>query len=141
MRNYNDPRINLVLNTEKTNGAECRNIGIERAKYDIIALLDADDGWDVNKLHEQLKYLSAKSLISCGSVFFEDHRKIKYRHVEGTHEIVDIKNRIFKSLYPELFLQTSTLMFRKSEVGARPFDQNFTASRLSIYPSLRKFRA
>lgn len=124
VQNYNDPRINLILNTRKTNGAECRNIGIELAKFDIIALLDADDVWDANKLQEQIKCLSENSLISCESVVYSDRREIEYRYLDGTYEHVDIQKRLFNSVYPKLFLQTSTLMFRKSEVGARPFDSN-----------------
>lgn len=52
----NDNRIRLI---RKDNGGVCsaRNRGIKEAKYDYIALLDADDGWDKDYLTEQIKLI------------------------------------------------------------------------------------
>jgi glycosyltransferase involved in cell wall biosynthesis len=52
---FKDPRIQLF--TQKNQGASvARNLGIEKAKYDYIAFLDADDLWMENHL-ETLKNL------------------------------------------------------------------------------------
>lgn len=52
----NDNRIRLI---RKDNGGVCsaRNRGIKEAKYDYIALLDADDGWDKDYLAEQVNLI------------------------------------------------------------------------------------
>ena len=52
-----DERIRLI---RKENGGVCsaRNRGIKEAKYDYIALLDADDTWDENYLNEQVKMIN-----------------------------------------------------------------------------------
>lgn len=51
-----DERIRLI---RKENGGVCsaRNRGIKEAKYDYIALLDADDGWDIDYLAEQKRLI------------------------------------------------------------------------------------
>lgn len=52
-----DDRIRLI---RKENGGVCsaRNRGIKEAKYDYIALLDADDGWNKEYLAEQRRLVS-----------------------------------------------------------------------------------
>ena len=56
VRSFEDSRIRLI---SKKNGGVCsaRNHGIRAAKYDYIALLDADDIWDKDYLLEQKKMI------------------------------------------------------------------------------------
>lgn len=56
VREIEDDRIRLIC---KENGGVCsaRNRGIKEAKYDYIALLDADDGWDKDYLAEQVRLI------------------------------------------------------------------------------------
>lgn len=56
VREIEDDRIKLI---RKENGGVCsaRNKGIQEAKYDYIALLDADDGWDKDYLAEQVRLI------------------------------------------------------------------------------------
>ncbi len=57
VENYPDIRINLI---NKENGGVCsaRNRGIQEAKGEYIALMDADDLWDVKYLEEQVKMMN-----------------------------------------------------------------------------------
>lgn len=57
VENYPDTRINLI---NKENGGVCsaRNRGIQEAKGEYIALLDADDLWNVKYLEEQVKMMN-----------------------------------------------------------------------------------
>jgi Predicted glycosyltransferases len=52
-----EPRLTLI---KKQNGGVCsaRNIGIQAAKGEYIALLDADDIWDKSYLEEQMRMIS-----------------------------------------------------------------------------------
>lgn len=56
VNSVDDKRIRLI---RKENGGVCsaRNSGIKKAKYDYIALLDADDGWDKDYLAEQVRLI------------------------------------------------------------------------------------
>lgn len=56
VREIEDNRIKLIC---KKNGgvSSARNRGIQEAKYDYIALLDADDGWDKDYLAEQVRLI------------------------------------------------------------------------------------
>ena len=56
VENYPDTRINLI---NKENGGVCsaRNRGIQEAKGEYIALLDADDLWDIKYLEEQVRMI------------------------------------------------------------------------------------
>lgn len=56
----NDPRITLIQSDTNFGGpARPRNIGIENAKGEFIAFLDADDVWKPHKLQTQLDFLVA----------------------------------------------------------------------------------
>lgn len=57
VKTISDKRIRLI---QKENGGVCsaRNYGIRAAKYDYIALLDADDLWDTLYLEEQVKLIN-----------------------------------------------------------------------------------
>lgn len=54
---FTDKRIRLI---QKENGGVCsaRNVGIAQARYEFIALLDADDYWDTDYLFEQQKLIT-----------------------------------------------------------------------------------
>lgn len=54
---FADERIRLI---QKDNGGVCsaRNVGIAQARYEFIALLDADDYWDADYLLEQQKLIT-----------------------------------------------------------------------------------
>ena len=56
VQSFQDSRIRII---DKQNGGVCsaRNKGIEAAKYEYIAFLDADDMWDTNYLQEQVKMI------------------------------------------------------------------------------------
>lgn len=56
VKQIKDSRIRLI---QKENGGVCsaRNVGISNAKYDYIALLDADDYWDKDFLSEASKLI------------------------------------------------------------------------------------
>ena len=57
-----DERIRVV---SKSNGgvSSARNVGIKEAKYNYIALLDADDYWEPNYLEEQVQKINPKATL------------------------------------------------------------------------------
>ena len=60
-----DKRINLFINQKSLGAGESRNFGIEKAKGEYVAFLDADDIWKKSKLKKQIDFMiSQRALIS-----------------------------------------------------------------------------
>jgi glycosyltransferase involved in cell wall biosynthesis len=62
-----DPRLQLIINPQRSTAAAARNVGADRAKGEWIAFLDDDDEWLPNKLERQIAFASGRppALLSC----------------------------------------------------------------------------
>ena len=65
IENTNDPRIQLLRSGAQAGAAAARNLAIARADSEYIALLDADDTWQPDKLAKQFAYLTVNNLPAC----------------------------------------------------------------------------
>src|SRR6266481_2753275 len=67
VRAVNDPRVQLIVNAQRTTAAGARNVGVDHAKGEWIAFLDDDDEWLPNKLERQIAFASGRppALLSC----------------------------------------------------------------------------
>lgn len=60
-----DKRINLFINQKSLGAGQSRNFGIEKAKGEYIAFLDADDIWKKDKIKKQIDFMMIeRALIS-----------------------------------------------------------------------------
>ena len=77
--------VKYIYNTDGLGGNHVRNIGIRAASGKYIALLDDDDEWSPNKIEEQLKGFTDKSiaLVYCGTVIIDD--KENKRHLSNDY--------------------------------------------------------
>ena len=80
------PNINLIKNETNLGAAISRNKGIEAAKGDYIAFLDADDLWKPTKLEEQVSFMIAENCDVCFSSY------------EQINEAGEPLNRLVKAL-------------------------------------------
>lgn len=64
-----NPKITLFKNEKNLGAALSRNKGIERAKGDYIAFLDADDLWKPKKLEKQLTFMETQNCDVCFSSY------------------------------------------------------------------------
>ena len=80
------PNINLIKNETNLGAAISRNKGIEAAKGDYIAFLDADDLWKPTKLEEQVSFMIAEKCDVCFSSY------------EQINEAGEPLNRLVKAL-------------------------------------------
>lgn len=63
---HRDARVNLLRQSDNRGPAAARNIGLEEASGEYIALLDSDDVWLPDKLARQISFMQAiKADISC----------------------------------------------------------------------------
>lgn len=83
------PNIKLFRNDMNLGAAISRNIGIEAAKGQYIAFLDADDLWKPNKLKTQIEFMQAQNSDVCFSSY------------EQIDELGKPLNKLIKAL-PEL---------------------------------------
>lgn len=117
----------FVENRERLGGNESRNIGIQKAIYPWIALLDDDDEWLPNKIETQMEYIK-NSRNSTNSICFTSahttnsfHRKIVLpRETYSNQEIGDY---LFGAKMGRAygFIQTSTILASKSLFLKNPF--------------------
>lgn len=63
---YEDPRIRRYKRTKPgPGGYAARNVGINRAKYDWVCFLDADDEWDINLLQTLKQTIAEHQAVEC----------------------------------------------------------------------------
>lgn len=73
----NDKRI-FLINKKNEGTASARNIGIEKARGELIAFLDSDDLWHCDKLAKQVSLLEKNSslgIVSCLAVIINEEGK------------------------------------------------------------------
>lgn len=115
----------IFIKKEQNMGApHSRNIGIKRAKYNLIALVDDDDEWLPLKLEKQVEVFknSDKSIglvYTWTKVFNEEGELIHYYKSE-------IEGSVIKEILQECFIPSPSVMVRKQAIiDAGMFDETF----------------
>lgn len=108
-----DQRVHYFKIPHSGGPATPRNVGIERAKGELIAFLDADDIWLPKKIEGQVNLIERKKvdLVYCdGQVANERDRPVRdYYH----EEIPTPQGDVFRELYATNFIPTSSVLVRK----------------------------
>lgn len=112
LKQLNDKRIRLIQQKNKGVSA-ARNRGINEAKYEWVAFLDADDLWKPTHLEEVVYMMSKypKEMVYVTSFEYSDNRSLfKYPRKSDVFEI----DNYFKEVMKERLLWTSSVTVNKA---------------------------
>jgi glycosyltransferase involved in cell wall biosynthesis len=110
IKNFQDERIKYVK-IDHIGRSKALNYGLREAKYDWVALMDADDLWGTNKICEQIKLISTdKDLIFSNSVYF---KKNKLRYIITNPKS---KEEVIEKLALHGHFSGSNVLFNKNRI-------------------------
>lgn len=110
-------KIKLINLKQNSGAATARNIGIDNAKGQYIAFLDADDLWNKEKLEKQIKFMKEKEC----AFSFTDYEFANEEGI-GNGKVVNVPLTIdYKQALKNTTIFTTTVMFdlekiRKQEI-------------------------
>ncbi len=116
-------RVEFEFNEVNRGACYCRNVGIKKAKYDLIALVDDDDTWYSTKLEKQLNYFKENKEVGLvytwTDIIGADGNKI------GEYA-KSFSGECFKDILNSCFIPSPSVMVRKEvfEVAGL-FDETF----------------
>ena len=113
-----DKRIKYFKNLKNSGPAKSRNIGLENAKGEYVALLDSDDFWTKEKLKSQIEFMKKNNLqLSHGNYYFCDLNGKIIKSIE-VDPIID-----YKKLLKENQFKTMTMMIKKEVLEGLNFKE------------------
>lgn len=115
-----DQRIEVYYNKINRGVSYCRNLGIEQAKGEWIAFLDADDVWYSKKLELQLELATKTSSPFVYTSY--SHLDENGKEYEFTYSIPE--QTTFKRLSKWSHISTSGVLLRKSFLSSDRFERN-----------------
>lgn len=103
-----------IINLEKNSGAAItRNIGIENAKGEYIAFLDADDFWHKEKLEKQIEFMEKNNYtFTCTNYEYTDEYGNRTGKVARVPKILNYNEALKNTI-----IFTSTVMFNVNKLG------------------------
>ena len=118
-----DERIKLISLKKNFGGpAGPRNVGVEHARFDLIAFLDSDDIWHPQKLEEQLKLINSntETFICSSMIDFENDSIIEFPKIFR----VSVENIGFLSQSVRAKIPTSSVLVSKRLISKFPFEES-----------------
>lgn len=107
IRQFEDPRIQLIIMDGNAGAAKARNEGMRRAMGTYVGYLDADDLWQPDKLSRQVAFMKEKKAAFCFTGYeFGDEFAV------GTGKIVKVPETLrYKQALSNTTIFTSTVLF------------------------------
>ncbi|MDY0274475.1 MAG: glycosyltransferase [Desulfomicrobium sp.] len=131
---YSDQRINIITSSIPQL-AHALNLGLDHAKYDLIARMDADDIAYPDRFDKQIKYLFEKSLDMVGS-------NLELINEEGVcigTRILPRGSRINQLLpYKNCFAHNTLLVKKSILIQARGYNSGFNSEDYDLWLRLKR---
>lgn len=129
-----DKRIRLIRSPKNQGVALTRNLGIQEAKGEYIALLDNDDTWEPEKLRMQLELLrKTRAEIGYCSYDFIDEMGKEIKRPFLVPEFTNFNKMLVSSV-----ISCSTAMIRSDVLKAHPFDPTYYHEDFVLWMELLK---
>ena len=79
-----DPRVHLIKNTNNLGAGQSRNKGLKKASSHLVAFLDSDDTWKIEKLQIYANHIKKNNdvLLFCSAYDIVKHNKKKIFHIK-----------------------------------------------------------
>lgn len=110
-----------VIDTPNHGVSSARNVGINSANCELIALLDADDRMNAGRLAAQASGLQGnpKAVLSCSSIeLIDDRGNLIEEQPKPIAHRPDTHGNITSHIFSRNFIATSSVMLRRSTVSA-----------------------
>jgi glycosyltransferase involved in cell wall biosynthesis len=120
-RTYGRAEVRLI-SLAQNRGESSVNAGIEAARGDFVAFLDADDEWLEGKLEKQLAVLRANpqmSFVTCGGAFV-DHQGRRLREF-GLNPLPLAPDQMWRALLARTLVAKPCVVARRSAISAAGF--------------------
>lgn len=115
-----DFRITLLVNEKNAGVAVSRNRGMAHAKGELLAFLDSDDIWHVDKLAKQVAFMENKNApISYTATSYMDANGDMYKYILHAKEQLTYKDLLSSNL-----MSCSSVMVKKDVMQPFPTGQN-----------------
>lgn len=115
IKTHNDTRIKLIT-TENKGASHARNLGIQNANYDYIALLDGDDLWDKSYLKvfcEAIKTFPEQHIFACAASHKYGNKLIPVKYSFEQSECFKLHN-YFEASKKHTIITSSSVVFHAS---------------------------
>ncbi len=133
---YNDKfqKLTIINNVKNLGVAESRNIGINNANGDYIALLDGDDLWMPDKLKKQKCIIEKTNCdICCTSYDFIDENS---QDIKNTYVVPECIT--YKMLLKENYIGCSTAIIKKELLLKNPMDKRYQHEDYALWLNLSR---
>lgn len=115
-----DDRIIYLKNIDNLGVAKTRNIGIEKARGNYIAFLDADDWWEKEKLARQLHLIRQKDAVLCYTA-----RKLYNHKGEDLQKMIHVQELLtYKELLHGNCIVCSSVLMRRDVALEFPMEHD-----------------
>ena len=129
----NDKKSKIIQNHKNLGVSHSRNIGIDNSKGQIIAFLDCDDVWDLNKLKIQLEFMESNNI---------KFSHTSYKLIDESGKIYGInkasKEISYKDLINSCDIGLSSVMIDKSLLSIHKFKNITTKEDYTLWLELAR---